>query len=105
MPGEGDLLPAALIATKLRAAGIECEIFNLVPIKAAVLRRDRIVIILAVALLTALAWSYLLWLSADNEHGRYGYDRIADDPIGHGPHGADGYMFLMYARVGRQTDA
>src|SRR6516164_5522616 len=65
MPGEGDLLPAALIATKLRAAGIECEIFNLVPTKAAVLRRDRIVIILAVALLTLWAWSYLLWLSAD----------------------------------------
>ena len=35
MPGEGDLLPAVLIATKLRAAGIECEIFNLVPTKAA----------------------------------------------------------------------
>jgi hypothetical protein len=69
LPGEGDLLPAALIATKLRAAGIECEIFNLVPTKAAVLRRDRIVIILAVALLTVLAWSYLLWLSADMNMG------------------------------------
>jgi predicted metal-binding membrane protein len=30
-----------------------------------VLRRDRIVVILALTLLTALAWSYLLWLSAD----------------------------------------
>jgi len=29
------------------------------------LRRDRIVTVLALALLTALAWSYLLWLSAD----------------------------------------
>jgi predicted metal-binding membrane protein len=29
------------------------------------LRRDRIVTMLALALLTALAWSYLLWLSAD----------------------------------------
>jgi predicted metal-binding membrane protein len=29
------------------------------------LRRDRIATMLALALLTALAWSYLLWLSAD----------------------------------------
>ena len=26
-----------------------------------------------------------------HEHGRYGYDRVADDPIRHGSHGADGY--------------
>jgi predicted metal-binding membrane protein len=133
MPGEGDLLPAALIATKLRAAGIECEIFNLVPIKAAVLRRDRIVIILAVALLTALAWSYLLWLSADMNMGGMDMTGLRMIPSGMGlmvpmdmpwpamefafvfamwtvmmvgmmtPSAAP--MFLMYARVGRQTDA
>ena len=39
------------------------------PSKATVLRRDRIVIILGVALLTVLAWSYLLWVSADMNMG------------------------------------
>ena len=132
LPGEGDLLPAALIATKLRAAGIECEIFNLVPTKAAVLRRDRIVIILAVALLTVLAWSYLLWLSADMNMGGMDMTGLRMIRSGMGlmvptdmpwramefafvfamwtvmmvgmmtPSAAP--MFLMYARVGRQTD-
>jgi hypothetical protein len=69
MPVEGDHLAAALIAKKLREAGLSCEIVNLVPAPITVLRRDRIVIILAVALLTALAWSYLLWLSADMNMG------------------------------------
>ena len=56
---------ADFIAAKLRAAGIGCEIVNLVPTPITLLRRDRILIVLALALLTALAWSYLLWLSAD----------------------------------------
>jgi predicted metal-binding membrane protein len=42
-----------------------CEIVNLVPTPAAVLRRDRIIVILALGLLTGLAWSYLLWRSLD----------------------------------------
>ena len=35
------------------------------PTEPAVVRRDRIVVVLALILLSALAWSYLLWLSAD----------------------------------------
>ena len=56
---------AAHIAQKLRDAGICCEIFNSVRTKPDVLQRDRIIVALALSLLTALAWSYLLWLSAD----------------------------------------
>src|SRR6516165_3550404 len=60
-------------------------------------------------------------------HGRHEHDGIADDPVGHGTHDAGGYavagdgvrirlrhvdrddgryapMFLVYARVGRQTE-
>lgn len=68
IPKDANPLTAA-IAQRLRDAGIGCEIVSLVPTQAAVLRRDRIVIILAVALLTALVWSYLLWLSADMSMG------------------------------------
>ena len=60
---------AALIAQKLRDSGVGCEIVHPVPTDAAVVRRDRVVIVLAVALLTALAWGYLLWLSADMNMG------------------------------------
>jgi len=69
MAGEGSRLMAAQIASKLRAAGLGCEIVNLVPTPTAVLRRDRIIIVLALALLTALAWSYLLWPTADMDMG------------------------------------
>jgi predicted metal-binding membrane protein len=61
----GGPFDAALIARGLRDAGVGCEIINLVPTQIAVLRRDRIVVALALTLLTLLAWSYLLWLSAD----------------------------------------
>jgi predicted metal-binding membrane protein len=57
------------ITQRLRDAGIRCEIVNLVPTQTAVLRRDRIVVVLALALVTVLAWSYLLWLSADMSMG------------------------------------
>jgi hypothetical protein len=57
------------IAQKLRSAGLGCEIINLGPTAPVVLRRERIVVILALALLTALAWSYLLWLSTDMAKG------------------------------------
>jgi predicted metal-binding membrane protein len=56
---------AVQIAQKLRDADVECELVEFLPADAAVLRRDRIVIVLALILLSALAWSYLLWLSAD----------------------------------------
>jgi hypothetical protein len=69
MVGDDSHPTAAFIAAKLRAAGFECEMVSLVPTEAAVLRRDRIVIVFAVAFLTALAWSYLLWLSADMNMG------------------------------------
>jgi hypothetical protein len=52
----------ARVAQRLRDAGIGCEVVNLVPTQTAVLRRDRVIIVLALALLTGLAWSYLLWL-------------------------------------------
>jgi hypothetical protein len=68
-PTVGDQLLMARIAQKLRNAGLGCEIVNFVPTETAVLRRDRIVVILALTLLTALAWSYLLWLSADMAMG------------------------------------
>jgi predicted metal-binding membrane protein len=65
--GEDNHQLAVLIAQKLR--GLGCEIVNFVPTETAVLRRDRIVVILALTVLTALAWSYLLWLSADMAMG------------------------------------
>src|SRR5262249_58260891 len=55
-------LLTARVAQRLRDAGIGCEIVNLVPTQTAVLRRDRVIIVLALALLTGLASSYLLWL-------------------------------------------
>jgi predicted metal-binding membrane protein len=124
---------AARIAQKLREAGLKSQILNPVPADTAVLRRDRIVIVLVVALLTALAWSYLLWLSADMSMG--GMDmsgfRMIPSGIGlvipaHMPWRAMEFalvfamwtvmmfgmmtpsaapMFLMYARIGRQTEA
>jgi predicted metal-binding membrane protein len=124
---------AAHIAQKLRDSGICCEIFNFVRIKPDVLRRDRIIVGLALSVLTALAWSYLLWLSADMKMGGMDMDGFRMIPSGRGlmmpadapwrpmefvfvfamwtvmmvgmmtPWAAP--MILTYARVGRQTDA
>ena len=123
----------ARIEQRLRDAGVGCQIINLVPAPTAVLRRDRIVIVLALALLTVLAWSYLLWLSADMSMGGMDMMGFRMVPSGMGlmmpadipwqavefalvfamwtvmmvgmmtPSAAP--MFLMYARVGRQTAA
>jgi hypothetical protein len=60
---------AAHIAQAVRDSGGACEIVNNVPTKPAVLRHDRIVISVALTLLSTLAWSYLLWLSADMQMG------------------------------------
>jgi predicted metal-binding membrane protein len=102
-----------------------------------VLRRDHVVIVLALAILTLLAWSYLLWLTVDMSMGGMdmsmgGMDmaRFRMIPSGMGlmaplwsekefafvfvmwtvmmvgmmtPSAAP--MFLMYARIGRQTEA
>jgi predicted metal-binding membrane protein len=124
---------AALIAQKLRESGVGCEIVYPVPTDAAVVRRDRVAIVLAVALLTALAWGYLLRLSADMNMGGMDMTGLRMIPSGMGlmmpaempwramefafvfvmwtvmmvgmmtPSAAP--MFLMYARVGRQTEA
>ena len=131
--GDGSHLTAALIAQKLRDSGIDCEIVRPVPIDAAVVRRDRVVIVLAVASLTALAWGYLMRLSADMDMGGMDMTGLRMIPSGMGlmmpaqtpwrameftfvlvmwtvmmvgmmtPSAAP--MFLMYARVGRQTGA
>ncbi len=34
-----------------------------------VLRRDRIVVVVALAVITALAWAYVLWLATDMNMG------------------------------------
>ena len=131
--GDGSHLTAALIAQKLRDSGIDCEIVRPVPIDAAVVRRDRVVIVLAVASLTVLAWGYLMRLSADMDMGGMDMTGLRMIPSGMGlmmpaqtpwramefafvfvmwtvmmvgmmtPSAAP--MFLMYARVGRQTGA
>jgi predicted metal-binding membrane protein len=106
---------------------------NLVPTEPAVLRRDRTVIGLALLLLTALAWSYVLWLSADMDMGSMDMSGFRINPSGtrlmmpaHTPWQAMEFasvftmwtvmmvgmmtpsaapMVLMYARLGRHTEA
>ena len=123
---------AARIAQRLREAGLKSQILNLMPADTTVLRRDRIVIILAFTLLTALAWSYLLWLAADMGMGGMDMTGFRMIPSGMGlmipaqmPWRAMEFAFvfamwtvmmvgmmtpsampmiLMYARVGRETE-
>jgi predicted metal-binding membrane protein len=125
--------PTVHVAQKLRNAGLGCEIVTFVPTETAVLRRDRIVVILALTSLTALAWSYLLWLSADMAMGGMDMGDFRMIPSGmglmvpaHTPWRAMEFAFvfamwtvmmvgmmtpsatpmiLMYARLGRQTEA
>jgi predicted metal-binding membrane protein len=131
--GSGSRLTAVVIAQKLRDSGVDCEIVHLAPTDAAVLRRDRVIIVLAVALLAAAAWGYLLWLSAGMSMGGMDMTGLRMIPSGIGlmmptnmpwlamefvfvfamwmlmmvgmmtPSAAP--MFLMYSRVGRQTEA
>ncbi|MGB8632790.1 MAG: DUF2182 domain-containing protein [Xanthobacteraceae bacterium] len=123
---------AAHVAEELRHSGVPCETVIPAPTQPAVLRRDRIVIVLALTLLTALAWSYVLWLSADMEMGGMDMTGFRMIPSGMAlmvpgdtpwlpiefafvfvmwtvmmvammtPSAVP--MFLMYARVGRQTE-
>jgi len=67
--GEDAKYIAASIAQKLQEARLRCQVVNLLPVEATVLRRDRIFVILALTSLTALAWSHMLWLSADMSMG------------------------------------
>jgi predicted metal-binding membrane protein len=129
--GEDAQLVTARVAQRLRDAGLACEIVNLVPTPTTVLRRDRIIVVLALALLTGLAWSYLL--SADMSMGGMDMTGLRMIPSGLGlmipadmpwramefafvfamwtvmmvgmmtPSAAP--MILMYARLGRQTQA
>jgi predicted metal-binding membrane protein len=120
---------AARIIRNLRRAGFGSEIVNVVPTDTAVLRRDRIVVVLALTFLTALAWSYLMRLSADMGGMDMSDFRIIPSGLGHmvpanspwlpmefafvlamwtvmmvammTPSAAP--MFLMYARAGRVT--
>ena len=97
------------------------------------LRRDRIVVILALALLTVLTWGYVLWLSTDMGMGGMDMAGFRMIPSGMGlmvpanmPWRAMEFafvfamwivmmvgmmtplaapMFLMYARVGRLIEA
>jgi len=121
---------ASRIAQKLRDAKFRCQIATFEPADTAVLWRDRLVVILAFTLLTALAWGYLLWLSADMAMGGMDFRMI---PSGMGlmvqaraPWQATEFAFvfvmwavmmvgmmtpsatpmiLRYARVGRHTPA
>jgi predicted metal-binding membrane protein len=132
MIGEDGRRLAASIVQVLRDHGIGCEIVDRVPSQT-VLRRDRVVIVLALALLTLLAWGYLLWLSADMSMGGMETTGFRMIPAGIGlmvsartpwlatefalvfvmwtvmmvgmmtPSAAP--MFLMYARIGRHTEA
>jgi hypothetical protein len=54
-PVQGSPHTVAVVVNKLRDAGLACEVVYLEPVKAAVLKRDRIIVILALALLTASA--------------------------------------------------
>jgi predicted metal-binding membrane protein len=124
---------AARIAHKLRGADVGCEIVQFLPTDAAVLRRDRITTSLALTLLTALAWSYLVWLSVDMGMGGMDMNGFRMIPSGRGlmipahtlwPPIEFAFVFamwtvmmigmmipsavpmiLMYARVGRCTQA
>jgi len=130
--GEDTRLLTARIAQRLRSAGLACQIVDLKPTPITLLRRDRIVVVLVLTLLTALAWSYLLWLSADMAMGGLDMGDFRMIPSGmglmvpaHTPWQAMEFAFvfvmwtvmmvgmmtpsavpmiLMYARVGRQTE-
>ena len=130
--GEDTRLLTARIAQRLWSAGLACQIVDLKPTPITLLRRDRIVVVLVLTLLTALAWSYLLWLSADMAMGGMDMGDFRMIPSGmglmvlaHTPWQAMEFAFvfvmwtvmmvgmmtpsavpmiLMYARVGRQTE-
>jgi predicted metal-binding membrane protein len=124
---------ATRIAQELRDAKFSCHIATFVPADTAVLWRDRLIVVLAFTLLTALAWGYLLWLSADMAMGGMDMSDFRMTPSGMGlmvpartPWQAMEFAFvfviwavmmvgmmtpsatpmiLMYARVGRHTAA
>ena len=107
MVGEEPHQKAARITQKLRDAGVGCEIVNLVRIEATVLRRDRIVVCLALIFLTALAWGYLLWLAADMHMGGMDMSGFRMIPSGmglmvpaHTPWRAMEFAFVRFGAAG-----
>ena len=56
---------AARIAQKLRDAGGSAILYPPTATTLGALRRDRVVVVVSLTLLAALAWSHLLWLSVD----------------------------------------
>jgi len=59
---------ATRIAQAFREAGVSTELLDPAPTETAfgtLIRRDRILVALALTLLIAATWSYLLWLSVD----------------------------------------
>jgi predicted metal-binding membrane protein len=48
----------------------------------AVLRRDRAVVVAALAVMTAFAWCYILWLAADMDMGGMDMDGFRMIPAG-----------------------
>jgi predicted metal-binding membrane protein len=123
---------AARIAQELRDSGRDVVIVNPVATETTTLWWDRFVICLALILLTALAWIYLLWLSADMDMGGMDMTGFRAIPSGMGymmpartPWRSIEFAFvfamwtvmmvgmmtpsatpmiLMYARVGRLTE-
>ena len=134
MPSEDTDQIATCIAQKLRDAGSSAILY---PAPTATtlgaIRRDRVIVVVSLALLAAFAWSYLLWLSVDMGMG--GMDltgfRIIPSGMGlmmptHTPSRAIEFAFvfamwtvmmvgmmtpsampmiIMYARVGRHAEA
>ena len=126
---------AARIAQAFRDAGVSAELLDSAPTETAfgtLIQRDRIVLALALTLLIAVTWSYLLWLSVDMGMGGMDMTGFRMIPAGMGlmmpvaaPWRAMEFasvfamwtvmmvgmmtpsampMILMYARVGRETE-
>ena len=85
MPSEDTDQIAARIAQKLRDAGSSAILY---PAPTATtlgaIRRDRVVVVVSLALLTAFAWSYLLWLSVDMGMGGMDMTGFRMIPAGRG---------------------
>jgi hypothetical protein len=65
---------AASIAQRLREGRVRCEIVNLLPVEAAVLRRDRIVVVLALTLLNRVNVELLAVALGRHVDGWHGHE-------------------------------
>ena len=127
---------ATRIAQAFRDAGVSAELLDSAPTETAfgtLIQRDRIVVALALTLLIAVTWSYLLWLSVDMGAGGSDMTGFRMIPAGmglmvpaHAPWQAMEFAFVfamwavmmvgmmtpsaipmifMYARVGRHAES